>query len=103
MNLAQCNYLITDKELLVAHQCLNHFDNIIQGSKIWIFCNHKNLTFGSTMIHQSQRVLRQKIDTSNDYNAEFLCITGAENLRVDAMKNIQQKGADDDISKSRLR
>eukprot|EP00957_Ditylum_brightwellii_P006279 476342-Ditylum_brightwellii.AAC.1 len=79
MNSAQRNYPMMDKELLAAHQCLKHFDNIIQGGKIWIFCNHKNLTFGRTTANQSQRVLRQKIDISNNYNAEFLHIAGAEN------------------------
>eukprot|EP00957_Ditylum_brightwellii_P059776 4537989-Ditylum_brightwellii.AAC.1 len=85
MNSVQHNYPMTDKELLVAHQCLKHFNNIIWDDKIWIFYNHKNLTFGSAAAHQSWQVLWKKMYTSNDYNVEFLPIVGADNPRGDAM------------------
>eukprot|EP00957_Ditylum_brightwellii_P004388 332651-Ditylum_brightwellii.AAC.2 len=87
MNAAQKNYPMTDKELLAAHQSLKHFDNIIWGGKIQIFCDHKNLTFGSTTLHQSQRVLHQKIEISNNYNTEFIHIAGTDNPGGDAMSH----------------
>eukprot|EP00957_Ditylum_brightwellii_P116792 8907990-Ditylum_brightwellii.AAC.1 len=92
-NTAQKNYLMTDKELLAAHQSLKHFDDVIWGGKIQIFCDHKNLTFGSTMTHQSQRVLCQKIDISNDYNADFIHIVGEDNLGGDVMSCIPMRAS----------
>eukprot|EP00957_Ditylum_brightwellii_P139274 10614604-Ditylum_brightwellii.AAC.1 len=41
--------------------------------------------FGSTMPHQSQHVLCQKINISNNYNAEFIHIAGKDNPGGDAM------------------
>eukprot|EP00957_Ditylum_brightwellii_P123130 9388161-Ditylum_brightwellii.AAC.1 len=93
MNTVQKNYPMMDKELLAAHQSLKHFDNIIWGGKIWNFCNHKNLTFGSTMPHQSQRILRQKIDISNDYNAEFIHIARTDNPGGDAMRRLPTRAS----------
>eukprot|EP00957_Ditylum_brightwellii_P163547 12452202-Ditylum_brightwellii.AAC.1 len=84
---------MTDKKLLAAHQSLKHFDNIIRGGKIRIFCNHKNLTFQSTTTHQSQCVLHQKIDISNDYNAGFIHIAGTDNPGGDAMSHLPTRAS----------
>eukprot|EP00957_Ditylum_brightwellii_P072867 5537918-Ditylum_brightwellii.AAC.1 len=93
MNAAQNNYLMMDKELLVVYQSLEHFDSIIWGGKIQIFCDHKNLTFGSTMPYQSQQVFCQKNDISNEYNAEFIHIAGENNSGGDAMSSLPTKGS----------
>eukprot|EP00957_Ditylum_brightwellii_P161050 12261176-Ditylum_brightwellii.AAC.1 len=93
MNAAQKNYLMIDKELLTAHQSLKIFDNIILGGKIWVFCDYKNLTFGSMPSHQSQHVLRQKIDISNNYNAEFIHIAGTDNPGGDAMSYLPTRSS----------
>jgi len=87
------NYPMTDKELLATHQSLKHFDNIIQGGKIRIFYNHKNLTFGSTTPHQSQHALCQKINISNNYNVEFIHIAGTDNPGGDAMSRLPTRAS----------
>eukprot|EP00957_Ditylum_brightwellii_P208852 15359237-Ditylum_brightwellii.AAC.1 len=93
MNTVQKNYPMVDKKLLAAHQSLKHFDTIIWGGKIRIFCSYKNLTFRSTTPYQSQCILRQKINISNDYNAEFILIAGTDNPGVDAMSRLPTRAS----------
>eukprot|EP00957_Ditylum_brightwellii_P192284 14637458-Ditylum_brightwellii.AAC.1 len=73
------------------HWGLQHFCNIVRSARIRVWCNHKNLTFGSTKAHQSKRVLHYKIDISNDYNDEILHINGKMNAGRDGMSRLPTK------------
>mmetsp|Transcript_48260 Transcript_48260/g.71518 ORF Transcript_48260/g.71518 Transcript_48260/m.71518 type:complete len:157 (+) Transcript_48260:369-839(+) len=91
LNGAQLLYPMTDKELLSIAEGLKNFDRIIRGARIRVWSDHKNLMFGDTTVHQSQRVLRQKILISNDYNAEIYHIAGEENKGADGLSRLPTK------------
>ena len=91
MNAAQLKYPMTDKELLAIYEGLKHFDTIIRGGKIQVHCDHKNLTFGDKTVHVNQRVLRQKIEISDEYGAEIIHIDGDKNTGGDGMSRLPTK------------
>jgi len=93
MNEAQLKYPMTDKELLACHEGLKYFSPIIRGGCIRVFCDHKNLTFGHGTVHTSQRVLRQKCEISQDFNAEILHINGEDNPGGDGMSRLPTKAS----------
>ena len=82
-----------DKDLLSIAGWLYYFDSIIRGRKILVWTNYKNWTFANTTIHQSQRVLQQKIMVSQDYNAEIEYIVGKDNLGAYALCRLTTKAS----------
>eukprot|EP00957_Ditylum_brightwellii_P057249 4338135-Ditylum_brightwellii.AAC.1 len=60
----QKNYPMINKELLGIVEGLQHFDNIIWRVKVRVYCDHKNLMFGTGTTHKSLQVLWQMITTS---------------------------------------
>lgn len=76
---------------MAIHRGLKHFDRIIRGAKIVFHYDHKNLTHGNDTIHMSQRVLRQKIEISQDYGAEIVYFPGEKNTGGDSFSRLLTK------------
>ena len=85
MLLAECNYLIYDKELLVIVQSLKAWDAELQSVKEFqICCDHKNLEYFMVV----QKLTEQQMCWSLallQYNFSILYLPGKENTQADAL------------------
>ena len=57
---AQCNYTMTEKELLAIVECLKQFRGILFGYPIDVWSDHKNLVYAATL-SESQQVMQWRL------------------------------------------
>jgi hypothetical protein len=93
LNDAQLNYPVTDKEMLSIAEGLKHFDSMVRGAKIRVYTDHKNLTHGDTTAHVGERILRQMILITQDYNCELIHIAGEDNSAGDALSRMPSRAS----------
>ena len=81
INSAQKNYTTTEKELLSIVAYLKDFYNIILGTQITVYTDHKNLTYNFL---NTERVMRWRI-ILDDFVPENKYIKGENNVLVNAL------------------
>ncbi|KAI5153782.1 hypothetical protein ENBRE01_3250 [Enteropsectra breve] len=77
---SQCNYTVTEKEMLAVIASLEHFRNIILLSHVTIKTDHCNLTYNTAITNN--RVQRWKV-MLGDYNITWEYLPGANNQAAD--------------------
>ncbi len=92
-NEVQQKYTVTGQELLAAVEACKHFEQIIQGCKIRIHSDHKNLTCDGT-IHVNLREQRARIFLDSEYALTFVHIAGNDNTAADGLSRLEM--ADDE-------
>ena len=89
-------YLVMDKELLAIDKCLQAFSNMNKGADIFSHTDHKNLTYCPATNHRSQRVKRQMIYITDEYNVrKFKHISGNKNTSPDGISQLPIEECDD--------
>ena len=76
---AQKNYTTTEKELLAIVMTLTTYRKLLMGSKIYIYTDHKNLTFKTFSV---QRILRWRLFV-DQFDCELRYIPGKDNVLAD--------------------
>ncbi len=86
MILAECNYEIYDKELLIIIRCLKHwrFELKCTDILIKIFIDHLNLKYFMIIKELTQRQTRWT-EKLSEYNFKIIYQSGKQNLKVDAL------------------
>ena len=108
---AQRNYITTEKELLAIVMTLTTYQKKLYGSKVYLYTNHKNLTFKTFSV---QRILWWRLFV-DQFECELLCIPGKENILADCflrlpkmekpsvgIKELQGSGRSIDFNKTQL-
>lgn len=85
LNNTQINYSVMEKELLAILKGLEHFRNIVLGSKIIIFTDNSNIL--SNNLAQTPRIKRWKF-LLNEYDFELTHIKGKTNKTADSLSRI---------------
>ncbi len=98
--LAECNYEIYDKELLIIIRCLKHWRSELKCTdiSIKIFINHLNLKYFMIIKELIQRQARW-VEKLSEYNFKIIYQSGKQNLKVDAlirMSDVKSIEANDD-------
>ncbi len=86
MILAECNYEIYDKELLIIICCLKHWRSELKCTDILIkiFIDHLNLKYFMIIKELTQRQTRWT-EKLSEYNFKIIYQSGKQNLKVDAL------------------
>ncbi len=100
MILAECNYEIYDKELLIIIRCLKHwcFKLKCMNILIKIFINHLNLKY-FMIIKELIRWQAKWAEKLSEYNFKIIYQSRKQNLKVDAlirMSDVKSVEANDD-------
>ena len=108
---AQRNYTTTEKELLAIVMTLTTYQKMLYGSKVYLYTDHKNLTFKTFSV---QRILRWRLFV-DQFDCELRYIPGKENVLADCfsrlpkmekpsvgMKELQGRGRSIDFNKIQL-
>ena len=98
---AQKNYTTTEKELLAIVMTVKEYRKILWGAKLFIYTDHRNLTFRTFSI---KRILRWRLFI-DEFDATMTYIKGSKNVLADCFsrlprmekpsvgdKELQQKG-----------
>ena len=84
-NLAECNYKIHDKELLVIIYCLEEQDAELRGvDGFEIHTNHKNLEYFMTVQKLTERQVRWSLILSR-YKFKILYVLGKDNKQANTL------------------
>ena len=86
LNLAQCNYMTIEKELLSIIETFKEFCTILLGSRIRVHMDHKNLTH-RLIDFTTQRVLHWCL-LLKEFNPTFLYKAGPDNILTDALSRV---------------
>ena len=88
----QCNYNMTDKELLAIVECLNQFRGIIIGYKINVFSYHKNLIYAK-ILSESQMLMRWRL-ILGELGPNVHHIAVVENILSDTLSRLPSTPSD---------
>lgn len=94
---AQRNYTTIEKELLSVVETLKAFRSLLQGGKINIYTDHKNLTHSLTAF-QTQRVLRWRLFLE-EFQPSFFYIKGQQNVVADTLSRLPRAGSSSLVGK----
>ena len=83
---AQKNYTTTKKELLAIVMTLTTYRKLLYGSKIYLYTDHKNLTFKTFSV---QRILCWRLFV-DQFDCEVRYIPGKENVLADCFLRLPQ-------------
>ena len=81
---AQRNYTTLEKELLSIVESLLEYRSFLYGRKIYVFSDHRNLTFNNM---KSQRALRWRL-IAEEYNVTIIHRAGKSNVAADALSRL---------------
>ena len=81
---AQKNYTTTEKELLAIVMTLKEYRKILWGAKLFIYTDHKNLTFRTFSI---KRILRWRLFI-DEFDATMSYIEGSKNVLADCFSRL---------------
>ncbi len=100
MILAECNYEIYDKKLLIIIRCLKHWRSELKCTdiSIKIFIDHLNLKYFMTIKELIRRQTRWA-EKLSEYNFKIIYQSRKQNLKVDAlirMSDVKSVEANDD-------
>ncbi len=100
MILAECNYEIYDKELLIIIRCLKHWCSELKCTDILIkiFIDHLNLKYFMIIKELTRRQIRWA-EKLSEYNFKIIYQSGKQNLKVDVlirMSNVKLIETNDD-------
>ncbi len=88
--LAECNYNIYDKEMLIIIQCLKEWDAELRSVSSFQICmNHKNLKYFMTVKKLTERQMRWSLILLQ-YNFFILYLLSKQNERADALSRQKQ-------------
>lgn len=82
LNDTEMNYSIVEKEMFAIIKNLEHFNNIIAGYKVKIYCDNRNCLFKSK--NNNPRMTRWKL-LLNEYDYTLDQIEGKRNVLADAL------------------
>jgi hypothetical protein len=88
---AQRNYTVLEKELLSIVETLLEYRSFLLGRRIFIFTDHRNLTFDHL---KSQRALRWRL-IAEEFNITIVHRAGTTNLAADALSRLPLSDCED--------
>jgi hypothetical protein len=92
MQLPQCNYTTTEKELLATVECLKQFRGILFGYPIDVWSDHKNLVYAVTL-SESQCVMRWRL-ILEEFGPNIQHIPGVDNIVADTLSRLPSANTD---------
>ena len=91
---AQMNYTVLEKELLSIVETLLEFRTFLWGCQIFVFSDHRNLTFDNL---RSQRALRWRL-IAEDFNITIIHRPGVANVGADALSRLPLLNPEEPVS-----
>jgi len=85
LNPAQTRYTTTERELLSIVETLKEYKNILLGSEIEVFTDHKNLVYKN---FNTERVMRWRL-LLEEFGPKLTYIKGANNIVADALSRLE--------------
>jgi hypothetical protein len=87
-NDVQLKYTVTGQELLAVVEACKHFEQIIQGCKLRIHTDHKNLTHNGT-VHVNLKDQRAQNFLDLEFAPTFVYISGEDNTAADGLSRLK--------------
>lgn len=87
LNKSQCDYTVTELELLAMVETLKEFCSVLLGQDITMCTDHKNLTY---KVFNTERVMRWRL-TCEEHGPKLVHLKGDKNIVADALSRLHLK------------